>query len=329
MKEKALKVTTTVIIPNFNGLKFLDTCLDSLEEQTYRNFRILFVDNGSTDGSTDWLRAHESDRVRVIFMGKNTGFSAAVNAGIRASDTKYVLLLNNDVRCGRHFVGEMVRAISAAPNVFSVASKMVQMYRPDKLDSAGDLYTILGWAYNRGTGEDRDSYSRPTEVFSACAGAAIYRWDVFDEIGLFDEMHFAYLEDIDVGYRARIRGYRNIYWPKAVVYHVGSGTSGSRYNPFKVKLSARNSIYLYYKNMPPLQRLVNLPAFALGTLVKWVFFACKGYGRDYREGFSEGMRTRESCRRVPFRWRDLPRYIEIEYELIAAAFLYVRSHLGR
>jgi GT2 family glycosyltransferase len=324
-----LEVTTTVIIPNYNGMKFLDTCFDSLEEQTYRGFRILFVDNGSTDGSEEWLRAHESDRVRVIFMGENTGFSAAVNAGIRASDTKYVLLLNNDVRCGRHFVSEMVRAISAAPNVFSVASKMIQMHSPDKLDSAGDLYTILGWAYNRGAGEVKEAYSRPTEIFSACAGAAIYRREVFDEIGFFDEMHFAYLEDIDVGYRARIRGYRNIYWPKAVVYHAGSGTSGSKYNSFKVKLSARNNIYVYYKNMPPLQRAVNLPAFALGTFVKWVFFTWKGYGRDYREGFLEGMRTCESCRRVPFRWRDIPRYIEIEYELIAAALLYVRSRLRR
>jgi GT2 family glycosyltransferase len=324
-----LKITTTVIIPNYNGAEFLDTCFDSLEDQTYRGFRILFVDNGSTDGSGDWLRAHESERVRVIFMGKNTGFSAAVNAGIRASDTKYVLLLNNDVRCGRQFVGELVRAISNAPNVFSVASKMIRMHNPDRLDSAGDLYTVLGWAYNRGAGGSSSAYSRPTEIFSACAGAAIYRRDVFDQIGMFDEMHFAYLEDIDVGYRARIRGYRNIYWPKAVVYHVGSGTSGSKYNSFKVKLSARNSIYLYYKNMPQLQRVLNFPAFALGVLVKWAFFMWKGYGRDYREGIAEGIRTRENCRRVPFRWRDFPRYVEIECELIAATLLYVEGRLHR
>lgn len=322
-----MKKTTTVIIPNYNGIKFLDTCLDSLRGQTYKGFDILFVDNGSTDGSVEWLRDHEAENVRVIYLDHNIGFSGAVNKGIRASATKFVLLLNNDVKCDPHFVGALVRAIAQAPNVFSVASRMIQMYHPDKLDSTGDLYTVLGWAVNRGTGESTDKYRRTTEVFSACAGAAIYRRSAFDRIGFFDEMHFAYLEDIDIGYRARIAGYRNIYCPKAVVYHVGSGTSGSKYNAFKVKLSARNNIYVYYKNMSPVQRILNLPAFCLGTAVKSVFFTIKGFGRDYREGIIEGIRTRKNCRRVRYRLRDIPRYIEIEYELIAAALLYARQRL--
>jgi GT2 family glycosyltransferase len=325
IKEPILKDTTTIIIPNYNGLKFMEMCFESLEAQTYKRFHTLVVDNGSTDGSVEWLKEHESDRLQVIYLDENTGFSGAVNKGIQAADTKYVLLLNNDVRCEPDFVLELVRAISRTPNVFSVASKMLKMYEPDTIDSAGDLYTVLGWAFNRGAGESAENYSHPTEVFTACAGAAIYRREVFDEIGLFDEKHFAYLEDVDIGYRARIAGYRNLYCPKAIVYHVGSGTSGSMYNPFKVKLSARNIIYVYYKNMPLLQRILNLPALALGSVVRWVFFVRKGFGKDYLAGLAEGIKTYETCRRVPFRLRDIPRYIEIEYEMIAAALLYVRQ----
>lgn len=133
-----------------------------------------------------------------------------------------MLLLNNDVRVDEYFVAEMVRAIGQSERIFSVSSRMIQMYHPDRLDDAGDMYSLLGWAYQRGVGRDLTHYRRSSRVFSACAGAAIYRREVFEEIGYFDEMHFAYLEDIDVGYRARIAGYDNIYCPAALVWHVGS-----------------------------------------------------------------------------------------------------------
>ncbi|MBP3927259.1 MAG: glycosyltransferase family 2 protein, partial [Clostridium sp.] len=231
--------TTTVIIPNYNGLRFMEECMASLKAQTYRNFKILVVDNGSTDGSVDWLKEKQ---IETIFLKENTGFSGAVNVGIRAADTPYVILLNNDTRADEYFVAELVRALEQSPGIFSVSSKMIQMYAPHLMDDAGDMYSVLGWAYQRGVGQDIRRYRKSRRVFSACAGAAIYRREVFEEIGYFDEMHFAYLEDIDVGYRARIAGYDNIYCPAAVVWHVGSGTSGSKYNSFKVKLAARNNI---------------------------------------------------------------------------------------
>ena len=211
-----MEITTTIIIPNYNGLKFMDECIRSLNAQTYPNFRTLVVDNGSTDGSVEWLKEHQID---TIFL--------PVNVGIKAADTPYVLLLNNDVRVDEYFVAEMVRAIGQSERIFSVSSRMIQMYHPDRLDDAGDMYSLLGWAYQRGVGRDLTHYRRSSRVFSACAGAALYRREVFEEIGYFDEMHFAYLEDIDVGYRARIAGYDNIYCPAALVWHVGSGTSGS------------------------------------------------------------------------------------------------------
>ncbi|MDE7198566.1 MAG: glycosyltransferase family 2 protein, partial [Lachnospiraceae bacterium] len=138
-------------------------------------------------------------------------------------------------------------------------------------------------------------------------------------IGMLDENHFAYLEDVDLGYRARIYGYRNLYVPDAVVYHAGSASSGSRYNAFKAELTARNSVYLVYKNMPPAQLLLNLPFLMAGFLVKQLFFLKKGLGRSWCKGIVEGFRLCHSSggreRRVRFRGRRLPAYIRIQWEL--------------
>ncbi len=197
------------------------------------------------------------------------------------------------------------------------------MYHPELMDDAGDMYTVLGWAYQRGVGQPSGGYRRPVKVFSACAGAAIYRREVFEEIGYFDENHFAYLEDLDVGYRAKIFGYDNVYCPEAVVYHVGSGTSGSKYNSFKVKLAARNNIYLNYKNMPALQLLLNAVPILLGIAVKYQFFKNRGFGEDYLEGIKEGIGTVGKCTRVKYEPGHLKNYLAIQLELIAGTFIYV------
>ena len=137
----------------------------------------------------------------------------------------------------------------------------------------------MDWAYARGKGKDIHSFEKEGRIFASCAGAAIYRKKVFEKIGYFDEEHFAYLEDIDVGYRARIFGYENWYVPAALVYHVGSGTSGSRYNQFKTRYSSRNNIYLIYKNMPVLQIILNLPFLVPGFGMKILFFFPEGNGQ--------------------------------------------------
>ena len=289
---------TTIIIPNYNGLSFLGPCLEALKHQTVHDFKVLVVDNGSTDGSVQWLR---EQGIPSIFLDHNTGFPGAVNVGIRAADTPYVLLLNNDTAAEPRFVEFLERAIGRSETIFSVSSRVLQMHRPELLDDAGDMFSVMGWAYQRGVGREMKRYDRPCRIFSACAAAAIYRREVFEKIGYFDEAHFAYLEDIDIGYRARLFGYDNVYCPEALVRHVGSGTSGSKYNPFKVKLAARNNIYLNYKNMPLLQLIFNLPALCLGFLVKLVFFASKGYGREYAAGIKNGFsisRKKENRRLV-------------------------------
>ena len=173
----------TIVIPNYNGLAFMEDCMAALEAQTCKEFEVLVVDNGSTDGSAQWLKERE---IPTIFLGENRGFSGAVNVGIRAAKTPYVILLNNDTKVHGDYVEAMVRAIERSPRIFSVSSKMIQMYHPELMDDAGDMYTVLGWAYQRGVGQPSGGYRRPVKVFSACAGAAIYRREVFEEIGYFD-----------------------------------------------------------------------------------------------------------------------------------------------
>ena len=321
-----MTATVTVIIPNYNGMKFLEPCFEALKAQTYRNFKILVVDNGSSDGSKEWLKAQGVD---TIFLEENTGFSGAVNIGIKAADTPYVILLNNDTKADEYYVAEMVKAIERSPKIFSVSSRMIQMYHPDLMDDAGDMYCILGWAYQRGVGRSSELYQKSCRVFSACAGAAIYRRAVFDEIGLFDELHFAYLEDIDVGWRAKLYGYDNVYCPDAAVYHVGSGTSGSRYNSFKVRLAARNCIYLNYKNMPGWQILLNAPFLLAGIFVKYLFFVKNGFGGDYVSGLKEGIRTRKQCRRVPGLLKRFSAELKVQFEMIFGTGLYVYEFLRR
>ena len=204
----------TIIIPNYNGVHFMEPCLAALSRQTCQDFRLLVVDNGSGDGSVKWLKQHQ---IPAIFLPENRGFSGAVNAGIRMADTPYVILLNNDTEPEPDYVKELLRAIEASPRIFSVSPKMIQLYHKELMDDAGDMYSIMGWAYQRGVGQEETRYNRPCHIFSACAGAAIYRRAVFDEIGLFDEMHFAYLEDIDVGYRAKIAGYYSLYCPRSLL----------------------------------------------------------------------------------------------------------------
>lgn len=318
----------TVIIPNYNGCHYMESCLASLKEQTLKDFQILVVDNASSDGSVAYVKEH-CPGAQIIVLDKNYGFSKAVNVGIRHSKTPYVILLNNDTKADPHYIEEMVKAIERSPRIFSVSSKMIQMYHPELIDSAGDLYTLTGWGVCRGAGRPATNYLKNDEVFSACAGAAIYRRKVFKKIGLFDENHFAYLEDIDVGYRAKIFGYRNMYCPTALVYHVGSGTSGSKYNSFKVRLSARNNIYLNYKNMPFLQLAVNFLPLLGGYLLKYAFFVKIGFGKDYKEGILEGLRTRKEQRKVPFLLRRLPNYIRIEGELLRHTFAYAKDWITR
>lgn len=312
----------TIVIPNYNGIQYLSDCLFALDAEKQRpdtpSFRVLVVDNGSVDGSVQLL-TERWPQVEKVLLTENTGFCHAVNVGIRKADTPYVILLNNDTKVKTGFIKSLYDAIEKDKRLFSVSAQMLMWDKPELIDDAGDLYCVLGWAFARGKGRPAKAYDQPVRVFSACGGAAIYRRSVFEKIGLFDENHFAYLEDLDIGYRARIYGYHNAYEPGAKVLHFGSASTGSRYNEFKTTLASANNVYVIGKNMPLLQILINLPFLLLGFFIKTLFFWRKGMGVLYLRGLKNGLRLflSEEGRKhkVPFSGRHFKNYLSIQWAL--------------
>lgn len=326
MKEKI-----TVVIPNYNGIKYIEDCLRTLFLQVpdTPGYRVILVDNGSGDGSRE-LVEERFPQVSVIALPENTGFCHGVNTGILRSDTPYVILLNNDTKVKPEFIKSLYRAIEQREDIFSVSARMLMWDRPELLDGAGDRYCVLGWAYSRGKGKPTGRYEKACEVFSACGGAAIYRRSVFEKIGLFDEKHFAYLEDLDIGYRARIHGYRNLYEPGAEVIHYGSASSGSRYNEWKTETAAANSVYVIAKNMPLLQLLWNFPFLIVGFLLKYFFFVRKRMGICYLKGLAKGLRRSFSsggrAQKVRFRLKNLPHYFSIQWQLYTNTLRFIKKY---
>lgn len=238
----------TVVIPVWNGTAWLAACLEALAAQSLRDFAVIVVDNGSTDNSRALVARH-APQASLIAWERNRGFAAAVNAGIRASRSKYVALLNMDTRPCPDWLLNLVQAMDAsAPDVGGLASKMLSMANPTVADDCGDSLSWQGAAAKRGHSRSAADFARSEEIFSPCAGAALYRKSFLDELGGFDERFFAYLEDIDLGLRGHLRGYRCLFVPSAEVLHQGhgSGLPQARY----VRLMTRNRILLLLKNLP-------------------------------------------------------------------------------
>ncbi|MGV8906561.1 MAG: glycosyltransferase family 2 protein [Acetobacterium sp.] len=327
-----MKNDVSIIIPNYNGEKYIANCLDSLRDQSFDaigNSEIIVVDDCSNDNSISIIKNFQN--TKLIENSINSGFARSVNQGIRASTGKYCLLLNNDVVVDRNFVKNLYAHIDEDSRVFSVSSKMIRYYERDKLDDAGDFYNILGWAYKRGDGKSREAFNKSTSIFSTCAGAGIYRRSVLDEIGLFDEAFFAYMEDVDLSYRGLIYGYENHYEPHAFCYHIGSATTadGEKYSPFKVNISARNNVYVVYKNMPLVQLILNSPFLILGFLVKYLLFLNRGYGNDYKKGLQEGLKTVRNIEKVRVQKKNISHYFKIEAQLIINIFRFLANKLIR
>ncbi len=243
----------SVIIPNWNGRHWLPDCLAALRAQSFRDFETVLVDNGSTDGSPDWVRSNAPE-VRILVMGRNTGFAGAANAGIRATAAPLVALLNTDTRADPGWLAALRDTLLAsAETVGAVCGKLLCMDRPDRIENAGDSLSWQGAAEKRGHGEPADRWNEPGEIFSVCAGAALYRRALFEAVGFFDESFFAYLEDVDLCLRGRLRGWTFRYEPRARALHAGHGSAipSVRY----VRLVTANRLRLLLKNIPgPLLR---------------------------------------------------------------------------
>lgn len=286
----------TIIIPNLNGGDYIAECLDSVANQTIAH-DLIVVDDGSTDVSLSVLRKRaEAGELTLIEHGENKGFAAAVNTGIRAADTPYVILFNNDAKADQAFAEELLRTVKKNGKIFSVSAKMLQMKHPELIDDCGDYYCALGWAFSPGRDKNETFYNRRVRVTSACGGAAIYDRKIIEELGYFDEAHFCYLEDVDIGLRAGRAGYINLYEPAAVMYHAASATSGSRYNAFKIKLTVANSLYIIYKNQPLWMIILNLPFLVTGFSVKTLFYIMKGQIRPCLAGYQEGLKKIENAK---------------------------------
>jgi GT2 family glycosyltransferase len=237
-----------VIIPNWNGARWLPACLAALDNQTLRPSEIILIDNGSTDGSPALAKA-ACPSLRVIQFPVNRGFAAAVNAGIRQTRASFIALLNTDTRPTPDWLAVLARTLVAAPaQVAGIASCMVDMADPTRIENAGDVLSWQGMAAKRGHGLPTSEFNQSASIFSPCAGAAMYRRSFLEEVGLFDERFFAYLEDVDLGFRGRWMGFRFDYAPEAVILHQGHGAGlpHARY----VRLITRNRILLLLKNLP-------------------------------------------------------------------------------
>ena len=304
----------TVVIPNYNGIIFMDRCLSCLTKQTYQDFQIIVVDNCSEDGSELVVENYKDClNIAVIKLDENKGFSKAVNIGIEASDSEYVILLNNDAYTDENFIKELINKMNSDDRIFSAQALMLQEQNSTLVDSAGDYFSALGWGFSRGKDRSSSIYNHDMEIFSACAGAAIYRKNILDEIGYFDESFFAYLEDMDLGYRARLKGYINVLASRAVVYHVGSGSSGSRHNAFKVKLSSRNSFLVMYKNFAWWQWPLNIGLIGMGYLIKIIFFKQKNLANYYIAGVREFNEYKHRVNKIsPIRYSL---YFQIQWKL--------------
>jgi len=284
----------TVIIVNYNGEPYLNDCLRSLSCQTFTDFEVIVVDNGSTDTSLAILSS-SFPWVRVIPLERNEGFAKGNNMGIRASSSKYVATLNNDTIVDKDWLTYLYEVAETDEKTGMVASKILLGRDGFEIDSVGMLIYPDGMSRQRGRGEkDSGQYDRVDEVLFPSACAALYRRDMLRDIGLFDEDFFAYCEDADIGLRARIRGWRAVFSPKAVVYHLYSQTGG-RYSVFKAYHVERNRIWVLLKNFP-LNYIVTFPFYTFWRYIIQAYGLLTGRGSVAR--LAEGAGTADMLKVV-------------------------------
>ena len=261
----------SVIVVNWNGREFLGECLQSLSQQSFADYEVILVDNGSTDGSIEYLQSHFPGFVRVLRNEKNLGFAGGNNQGIKIASGKYIVLLNNDAKADRHWIEELVKAAEEDRQAGMLASKIYLQGGPKIIDNVGHL--IYRDGLNRGRGRlevDHGQFDLKEEVLFPSGCAALYRREMLEEIGLFDEDFFAYGDDTDLGLKGRLAGWKCLYIPGAVVYHRYSQSSGP-YSPLKAFYVERNRVWIAIKFFP-LSTLLKSPYY---TLLRFLF---QGYG---------------------------------------------------
>ena len=278
----------SVVIVSWNGRAHLEKCLESLSAQTYPQVETILVDNGSTDGTVEWV-LQRFPAVRLIANLENLGFAAANNQAIRQARGDYIATLNNDAWAEPDWLSELVRAVEWDPRTGMAGSQMVFAQRPDMINSTGICLDRAGVSWDRAGGEPVEAEDRQAaEIFGPCAGAALYRKALFDEIGLFDETFFAYLEDVDLAWRARWSGWRAVYVPSARVYHHHSTTLRES-SPSKTYLLARNKLWLLARNYPMPHLILYLPLILFYEILSQLYAGLNRRGRSALRGRMAGL----------------------------------------
>ena len=272
-------MSINVIIVNWNGRELLTECLESLRGQAYKPLDITLVDNGSIDGSVDFV-TQTYPEVRTIALQNNTGFSAANNNALKNVRSEYVALLNNDAVAHPMWLKKLVNALEMHPKAGFAASKMLFYDNPNVIDRAGDAYTRAGTGLLRGRGVSADKCNRQKWIFGACAGAALYRTEMLRDIGFFDEDFFLLYEDVDLSFRAQLKGYKCLYVPEAVVYHKAS-SSIVYDSPISVYYSHRNLEWVYIKNMPGPLIVKTIFPHVIYDIAAFFYFLICGRGKDF------------------------------------------------
>jgi hypothetical protein len=302
----------SVVVLNFNGKRYLEKCLSSLATQTHKDFEVIVVDNASSDRSADYLNVR-FPWVKIVKNGSNLGFAGGTNSGIRLAQGEYILTLNNDTQADMHFLERLSKPMQSDKSVGMCASKM--LFPDGRINSAGICISRSGAAWDRGMSEmDYGQYDRRDDVFGPCAGAALYRKKMLDEIGLFDEDFFLYMEDVDLAFRAKLAGWKCIYVPEAVVHHHHGGTAGFG-SDLAVYYGNRNVIWYAVKDFPTGLLLTSLPWIVGRNLAVIPYYALRGQGKtilrsklDALRGLPRMLKKRKSIlRRVPE--KELERYI--------------------
>ncbi len=270
-------VSVTVVIVNWNSGELLERCVAMLMAQSTRPSRIIVVDNDSADGSAE--RVRQLGGVEVVLVGANLGFAKANNLAIRETRTDFVALINPDAFPEADWLERLLEAARGHPEVAAFGSRQMVHGADNTLDGIGDVYHFSGLIWRDGHGRP---YSRADgvdgEIFSPCAGAALYRRAALEDVGGFDEDYFCYVEDVDLGFRLQLAGYKSMYVANSVVYHVGSACSGGQHSDFAVYHGHRNLVWAFVKNMPGVLFWVFLPAHLLLNIVTLMHFAFRGQG---------------------------------------------------
>ncbi len=262
----------SLIIVNYNGLHLLKECLESLRLQTFRDFEIIIVDNASQDGSGEYIRANFPE-VKLIVLPLNVGFGGANNEGLKQADGECIALLNNDAEADSDWLRNLADAMARNPAVGICASKML-VHGTEVIDSAGDGFATSLKGFKRGEGQSADQYSREEYVFGACAGAALYRKKMLDEIGFFDESFFLLHEDTDLNLRAQLAGWKVLFVPSALVYHKVRSSIGTM-SDLAIYYTLRNSELVRLKNVPACLFFRCSPVCIMGMIADFLFFAVR------------------------------------------------------